>query len=377
MGIFFIGRGLSLPSQLWMRRQLKALEQDVTVLAATPCDIKSYKRRFKIVAIREHHARILWRVAHSITSANIARAIKSRKVSKVLVHFATDAVRYQSALSTSTKPVFVYCHGYDVTWDLRNQFATDFRQRMHSHDYVDKVRNLPDNFSFIANSKSTQKRLLEIGIPVNRIHLNYLGVEIPSTLPKHSRQTSDLTVLFLGRLIDCKGPDLVIRAFERACEIGFSGNLVMAGDGPLSLTCELLRSHSPHRDRIKLLGPVDGETGERLRKEADIFTAHNCTGPVSGQEEAFGVSMVEAMAAGLPIVNTINGSVPEVVENEKQGILVNAGDIEAHANALIRLGSNPDLRQEYGNNGWNRARNNFSIELEANRLREILNGTKK
>jgi len=377
MGIFFIGRGLSLPSQLWMRRQLKALERDVTVLATTPSDIKSYRGQFKLVTLRAHSARILWRVAHNITSINIARAIKSPKVSNVLIHFATDAVLYKSALQSSFKPVFVHCHGYDVTWNLRNQFVADFRQKMHSHDYAEKVRNLPDNFSFIANSKSTQQRLFEIGIPINRIHLKYLGVEIPTTPPKISRKITGLTILFLGRLIDCKGPDLTIRAFERACEMGFSGNLVIAGDGPLSLTCELIRSHSPYRDRIKLLGSIDGTTGEQLRKDADIFTAHNCTGPISGQEEAFGVSLVEAMAAGLPIVNTLSGSVPEVVENGNQGILVSAGDIEAHANALIKLGSNPALRQKMGNNGWNRTRNKFSIDLEACRLQEILNETKK
>ncbi|MCH8923254.1 MAG: glycosyltransferase, partial [Planctomycetes bacterium] len=71
-------------------------------------------------------------------------------------------------------------------------------------------------------------------------------------------------------------------------------------------------------------------TGERLRAEADIFTAHNCTGPITRQEEAFGVSIVEAMAAGLPVVSGRSGSLPEIVEDRVDGILVEPGDREAH-----------------------------------------------
>ena len=114
------------------------------------------------------------------------------------------------------------------------------------------------------------------------------------------------------------------------------------------------------------------EYGEALRQKADIFTAHNCTGPITGQEEAFGVSIVEAMAGGLPIVNALNGSIPELVEDGKEAILFDPGDIEAHAAALVSLGSDPNRRQVMGIRGWQRARNHFSIQSETRRLCEIL-----
>jgi len=150
------------------------------------------------------------------------------------------------------------------------------------------------------------------------------------------------------------------------------GTLTMAGDGPMRLTCEILRAHSPYADRIKMLGAVDRQTGEQLRKEADVFCAHNCMGPITLQEEAFGVSIVEAMAAGLPVVSARSGSLPEVLEDGKQGILVEPGDVKAQAEAFIRLANDPSLREQMGRSGWERARKLFSIEQEIARLREII-----
>src|SRR5690606_33177261 len=122
----------------------------------------------------------------------------------------------------------------------------------------------------------------------------------------------EVQILYLGRLVDCKGPDLTIQAFSLACEQGLRGKLTIAGDGPLLAECEQLRAVSPFAHCIQLLGSVDEPTAERLRTEADIFTAHNRKGPYTNQEEAFGVSFVEAMAAALPIVSGANGSLPEL-----------------------------------------------------------------
>ncbi|MCX6376314.1 MAG: glycosyltransferase family 4 protein, partial [Armatimonadetes bacterium] len=190
--------------------------------------------------------------------------------------------------------------------------------------------------------------------------------------PRREPRTQPINILYLGRLIDLKGPDLVIRAFEIACSRGMDAQLVIAGDGPLRTMCELLRARSRFRERITLLGAVDAQTGERLRTEADIFTAHNCFGPLTLHEEAFGVSFVEAMAAGLPVVSGRSGSLPELIADGRDGLLVEPGDVEAHAGAFLRLASDPGLRQSMGEAGWRKAKHRFSCERERAQLRAIL-----
>ena len=181
-----------------------------------------------------------------------------------------------------------------------------------------------------------------------------------------------LEILYLGRLIDCKGPDLVIQAFERAVDRGLDGHLHMAGDGPLWEVCKALRDASPHRDRIKLHGAVDAQKGEALRRRAHLFTAHNQLGPDSHQEEAFGVSIVEAMGVGLPVISGRNGSLPELVEDGEQGLLVEPGNVDAHAEAFLRLGADADLRRRMGESGWRRVRERYTFESEMKILRGLL-----
>ena len=95
----------------------------------------------------------------------------------------------------------------------------------------------------------------------------------------------------------------MVHAFDLACRRGLRGRLLIVGDGILRTTCELAKARSSFRDRIDLLGSLDASGVQRLLATADIFTAHNCTGPITRQEEAFGVSIVEAMGAGVPVVS--------------------------------------------------------------------------
>jgi glycosyltransferase involved in cell wall biosynthesis len=243
---------------------------------------------------------------------------------------------------------------------------------VHRADYRRRVAELPRNVQFIANSRATQRRLLEIGIDAARTHVHYQGVPVPANPPVRTAASETVTVLYLGRLVDFKGPQLTLMAFDSAVKQGLRGKLIMAGDGPERTGCEKILQTCFAAERIEMLGAVDEATGERLRREADLFTAHNCCGATSGQEEAYGVSIAEAMADALPVVTGRNGSLPELVDDGVQGILFEPGDVEAHAAALLRLARDPAQRLGMGQRGWERARERFTNEQASASLRKIL-----
>ena len=367
MSILLVAPGLSNPSTLWMRRQLEMICDEVGCLVTDVDDARNYFPKLKFILLKASRGFISNRIAHYFNLLQLLRAIHSKNITVILIHYATTAVSFKKVLLTTQKPIFIHCHGYDVTWNAKSAGVP-----MHGDRYVAQILSMPDNVIFIGNSKKTIQRLVDIGIPQKRIVLKYLGVEVPDAYSGSCLKTEKLTVLYLGRLVDFKGPDLVIRAFEVACYKGFEGVLVVAGDGPLRQTCELLRAHSPFKDRITLLGAVDTKKGEKLRGKADIFTAHNCTGPLSGQEEAFGVTIIEAMAAGVSIVNASNGSIPELLENGFDSILVESGDIEGHASALLKLQDNPEYRRKISKNAWKKVHDKFSLVQERQKLRKIL-----
>ncbi len=379
MGVLFYGPNLNLPSQLWMRRQLEGLRDQVSLLVDYREPAPEYSARYEVLSLG--YVPITWplllrRLQHRRERLDHERqltvAMRRSDVDCALIHYLVYAVKYQKVWKQVTKPVHVHCHGLDVTWDLRPHNHGWRHRFARGQGYIRQVLELPEHVSFIANSECTRRRLLAIGLNPGRIVVKYLGVPVPAGPPLRAAAHGPVMILYLGRLVDCKGPDLMIRAFTRACDQGLDARLIIAGDGPLREDCKRLRAQSRHGQRIELLGAVTAEHGAALRCEADIFTAHNQRGPQTRQEEAFGVAYVEAMAAGLPVVTGRNGSIPELIEHGREGLLFEPGDIEAHARSLLELAEDAAARQRMGLAGWRRARECFSLERENRELRAIL-----
>ncbi len=202
--------------------------------------------------------------------------------------------------------------------------------------------------------------------------VKYLGVPVPEHPHVHF-PNEDIQVLHLGRLIDFKSPDRTIKAFEISRSLGMGGRLVIAGDGPLRTTCELLRQRSKWKDSIHILGSVSWQQAQNLLRESDIFTQHNIYGEISRQSEALGVSILEAMSYSLPIVGTKHGGVLETVVDGVNGILIEPGDVQAQAEAIYKLSKDSALRQVLGNAGRERVAKNFGFEQESRVLYEIMN----
>ncbi len=359
---------------------IEAIESDITCIAVRSPAENMWRGRIPVLDLSESPG--VWsriarkvgfgtgtRVHHSILS-KVKSAVDSPDVQAVLIHFLPFALEFEDVWVNNDKPLYVHCHGYDVHWDLRSHDSPD--EPFHPTDYLDSVRHLAGMATIIANSQTTAGRLVEAGIPRDQIVVKICGVPVPEEFPGRKSTSEAVNILYLGRLVDFKGPELVIKAFELACEKGLKGQLVIAGDGPLRGHCEQQCKESKFSSRISMLGAVDAGAGENLRAQAHIFTAHNRTGPLTRQEEAYGVSVVEAMAAGLPVVSGCNGSLPELVKHEETGLLVEPGDVEAHAEALLRLAGDPGLRLDMGRAGWEIALECFSSGKEKIELRRIL-----
>jgi glycosyltransferase involved in cell wall biosynthesis len=170
--------------------------------------------------------------------------------------------------------------------------------------------------------------------------------------------------LAVGRLIEQKDHSTLLRAFARVREQQPEARLAILGGGPLEAETRALAASLGITDAVALPGRT--EIRDWLER-ADVFVH-------TSRWEGFGIVLLEAMLAGLPIVATAVSAVPEVVEDGETGALVPAGDVEGVARELGALLADPGLRRRLGEAGRERARTEFSVARMAERTLEVYRG---
>jgi phosphatidylinositol alpha-mannosyltransferase len=148
------------------------------------------------------------------------------------------------------------------------------------------------------------------------------------------------SVLFVGRFDPRNGLPVLIDAFKRVRARGVPARLVVVGDGPLR---DRYRALADGRDDITFLGHVDDGL-ERYYAHASVYACPATLG-------SFGITLLEAMACGTPIVCYDTPGFRSVVEHEQQALMTPPGDVSEFANALVRLLDDADLRARMGQAG--------------------------
>jgi len=176
------------------------------------------------------------------------------------------------------------------------------------------------------------------------------GVPVPPDMPERAA-SREPTIVSVGRLKAPKDFLTFVRALNLLGDHSFRG--VIVGDGPDRALIEDELDRLGLRGKVELLG--ERRDGPALLRSSDIFV-------LATQSESMPMSVLEAMAAGLPVVVSDVGGLPEVVADERTGILVPQGDPAALAAALVRLIDDRELRVALGARGLERARTTFSVE---------------
>ncbi|MFW6193864.1 MAG: glycosyltransferase, partial [Gemmatimonadota bacterium] len=137
-----------------------------------------------------------------------------------------------------------------------------------------------------------------------------------------------------------------------------NAHLLLVGDGPERFVIESLIDGLGLDNRVHLLG---------LRSDVADLLAGSDLFLLSSVSEAASLSILEAMAVGLPVVATRVGGNPEVVVEGETGHLVPPGDLEAFADRVVELLRRPDLRRRMGEAGRRRVRTEFHLDRVADR----------
>jgi glycosyltransferase involved in cell wall biosynthesis len=164
----------------------------------------------------------------------------------------------------------------------------------------------------------------------------------------------DPYILCVAALDVYKGIDVLLHAAKPLLVDDASLSLVLAGDGPLQMEFEALAASLGIRKQTQFVGRRPAAEIAQLLQGCEVFV-------LPSREEPFGIVLIEAMACRKPIVATAVGGIPEIVEHQKSGILVEPDNPAALTEAIRRVLRNSELRKTIANNGHSRVMEHFCL----------------
>ncbi|MFN2623968.1 MAG: glycosyltransferase family 4 protein [Chthoniobacterales bacterium] len=202
-----------------------------------------------------------------------------------------------------------------------------------------------------------------------KIHRVYNGVD-RSRFPNTDFGSDPPEIISIGRLIEKKGFSDLVSACALLRSRGRTFHCSIIGEGPLEESLRAQIAAADLKDCVALTGPqTQAEIADRLAHSA-VF-ALPCTREADGAMDNLPTVIMEAMAAGLPVISTPLAGIPEMVEDGVNGELVSERDPVALADAIERLLDAPERARRFGDRGRQIAHDRFSIEASARQLQEI------
>ena len=319
--------------------------------------------------------RVLYEKARFLTPA-AKREIKGflkRQAPDILhVHYGVDAIVYADIIREMGIPACVSFYGYD---------CTSFPKRFNGYGkklLQQKVFRNPGIKAVLAMTEDMKADLLALGCPEEKIIVHYYGTETSPFYQDTARHSDDtVNLLIISGLHEKKGHRYLIEAFEKAGAMTRQPmHLHIVGDGPLRQDIERQTAES-NPDRITLHGPVQYRSEEHLShfQRAHIF-AHPSVTPPNGDKEGIPGGIIEAMAAGLPVISTYHAGIPHILEDLETGLLVEERDVTALAEAIAKLAQNKELRQKVARNGQQKALASLGVEEKEKELEAIYDALK-
>jgi len=279
----------------------------------------------------------------------ILKIFTRRKADVFHVYFGHTGVHLLEFLEHTEMPSIVSFHGADVM------------MREHIKHYPERLRRLFEVVTLVlTRSQSLADRLAEIGCPREKIRLNRTGIPL-CDFPFVQRlmpADGEWHIVQACRLIPKKGLLTALDAFARFRRCYPNARFTIAGDGPMRAELEEKREQLGLGGSVDFVGFLNAGQLNALYRKAHVFL-HPSEMTQDANQEGVPNSMLEAMATGLPVIATWHGGIPEAVEHERHGFLVNERDPEGLACALLQIVESSELLQIMGQRASERVHQEF------------------
>ena len=306
----------------------------------------------------------------------LTAALRHDRPDVVHVHtYGTNQVAVARRHGARTGTPFVLTAHFHPIWSIHGGWLRHRIRGFYDHRLAGPV--LAAAARVIVQTREEERLLRSLGLrlpPVEIVPPGYSPLPDP---PDGARSFADRAgvpgpyVLFVGRLASNKGLVELLRAFAELARDDPAAHLVLVGeDGGMRATLEARARGLGLESRVRFLGHVADEGVLASAYRDARFTV------LPSEYEAFGLVLLESLAQGTPVVASRVGGIPEVIEDDRTGLLVPPGDVPALAAALRRLWGDPALARRLGRHGRTEVVPRYSWDRLVDRLevvyREVL-----
>lgn len=290
-------------------------------------------------------------MVYFLEAAFIARRVVELKLDRLHAHFGTNAATVAMLASEITgKPFSFTVHGPE---EFDKPAAIALPLKLKRADFTVAI-------SSFGRSQLCRQVDYRCWPRIRVVHCGIEAQHYDSALPVPT--TRPVTLVNIGRFSEQKGQLLLIEAMAEVMRRGVQARLKLVGDGELRRPIERAIAHAGLGERIELTGWLD-EAGVRHA----IETSHGLVLPSFA--EGLPMVVMEAMGAARPVIATWVAGIPELMQDQRTGWLVPAGDAMALAEAIIDLATSTDDRlRRMGTTGRARVLMRHNVETEAGKL---------
>ncbi len=263
-------------------------------------------------------------------------------------HFGLDSYRLLPLARATRTPLLVNFYGYDVVRLPREWgWAARYGRLAARGDY------------FIVGSDDQRRDILAMGFPPDRVETVKLGLDVES-IAFRPRLQAGPRLMLIGRLVEKKGIAYAVEAVGRLRAAGHAVTLDVYGDGPLRAALEAQIAAAGLGSAVTLHGMTDNAAIVAALYSHDVLLVPSVS-PPDGDKEGIPQTIVEGMAAGIPVVGTPHAGLPELIVHEETGLLAAERSASELAGAIARYLTTPALVARVSRAGRQAAREKHDI----------------
>jgi len=224
------------------------------------------------------------------------------------------------------------------------------------------------NIRYVAISEKIKCHWVEKGLNPKKIDVIYNVCQssdddaLPDNDIPSMSEYDGYKIIFVGRLIECKGIPFLVKGFEQILNNNINARLFLVGCGEEENKLKEYISELKIKQHVVFF---DYKTNpQAFIRKADLLV-------LPSSEEGFGRVLLEAMDVGTPVIGTRIGGIPEIIEHGTNGLLVDYGDIEALKKSIIEILEDKLLRKKLIQGGYETINSKFRVEKYQGKLENI------